>query len=255
MTGAAGKETPMVRFDQVSKAYGDSVALRDCSLDIQPSEFLAIVGSSGSGKTTLLKMVNGLIVPDSGTVWVHGQDVAVADLVCLRRQIGYVIQGGGLFPHMTVAKNINYVPSLLDRRESGNRARVSELLALVGLDADMAGRYPGELSGGQQQRVGIARALAASPQIVLMDEPFGAVDEITRKTLQSEIARLHRELSLTILFVTHDIREALGLGTRVLVMRDGCAVQVGTPREIADNPADSFVRELLAVTPPPAQSV
>lgn len=240
------QESPIVRFERVGKAYEGQPALRDFSLDVAGGEFLTIVGSSGSGKTTALKMVNGLLTPDSGRVLVRGEGVAGLDLVRLRRRIGYVIQGSGLFPHLTVAENINYVPSLIRFGERRNRGRVARLLELVGLDVALADRYPGEMSGGQQQRVGIARALAAEPDIVLMDEPFGAVDEINRKALQGEMARLHPELGLTILFVTHDIREALALGDRVLVMRSGELVQAGTPAEIVKNPADAFVEELLA---------
>lgn len=238
----------MIRFEHVTKVYDGWEAIRDFSLEVRRGEFLTIVGSSGGGKTTLLKMVNGLIRPDGGRILIQGENIAGMDLVRLRRNIGYAIQGVGLFPHMTVWRNITYVPSLQSKTDKERTRRaVRRLMDLVGLDGDLALRYPGELSGGQQQRVGIARALAASPDILLMDEPFGAVDEITRKMLRDEITRLYRELGVTILFVTHDIREALKLGTRVLVMNGGKAAQIGTPAQIRNTPADDFVRELVTL--------
>lgn len=241
-------KTPIIRFEHVHKDYGERSALADFSLDIDTGEFLTVVGGSGGGKTTMLKMINGLIRPDTGKIFIRGEDIAGMDLVRLRRNIGYVIQGTGLFPHMTIWQNIAYVPSLLNRRQKGRtKAAVERLMDIMELTPDMANRYPSELSGGQQQRVGIARALAASPDIVLMDEPFGAVDEITRKTLQTEILRLHKKLGLTIVFVTHDIREALHLGSRVLVMNDGRLAQVGTSDEILASPADNFVAELVTL--------
>ena len=216
-------------------------ALRDFSIEIAEGEFLTVIGTSGCGKTTFLRMINGLLIPDSGRVLVQGEDVSSQDLIALRRRIGYVIQGVGLFPHMTVRKNIDYVPSLDKTR--GRDAR--ELCAIVGLDEKLLDRFPGELSGGQQQRVGIARALAAKPEILLMDEPFGAVDEITRRKLQKELRRIHDELQVTIVFVTHDIREALLLGDRVAVMDAGQLIQLDTPDMIRNHPATEFVRELV----------
>lgn len=240
-----GRNT-IIRYEHVTKNYDARPVLKEFCLDIERGEFLTIIGSSGSGKTTMLKMVNGLIRPDSGAVFVNGDDVAQLDLVQLRRNIGYAIQGAGLFPHMNIWKNIAYVPSLLNKSDKARTCRaVRKLMDVVGLDDDMAARYPSELSGGQQQRVGIARALAASPGILLMDEPFGAVDEITRRMLQDEIRRIHRELEVTILFVTHDIREALILGARVLVMREGEIAQCAAPDTIRNAPADDFVRELV----------
>lgn len=239
-------EDVAIRFEQVSKLYEGRAVLRDFSLDVPRGSFLTVIGSSGSGKTTMLKMVNGLNKPDAGRVLVNGQDVAEVDRIALRRNIGYAIQGTGLFPHMTVWKNIAYVPELLNGADKARTAAaVRRLMDVVGLDAGLASRYPAELSGGQQQRVGIARALAAAPDILLMDEPFGAVDEITRKMLQDEILRIHRELGVTVLFVTHDIREAMKLGDRVLVMRDGTIAQHGSPDDIRNSPADAFVRELV----------
>lgn len=238
-------DNTVIRFNHVWKDYGEKQVLEDFSLDVYRGEFLTVIGSSGCGKTTALKLINGLLMPTEGTVYVDGVDVSTTDLIALRRNIGYVIQGVGLFPNMNVRKNIGYVPSLLNKQDKArtNRA-VQRLMDVVGLDDGLAGRYPSELSGGQQQRVGIARALAASPHILLMDEPFGAVDEITRKMLQSEILRIHRELEVTIVFVTHDIREAMLLGTRVLVMDAGHIEQLGLPGEIQNDPATPFVAEL-----------
>ncbi|MDL2319092.1 ABC transporter ATP-binding protein [Eubacteriales bacterium OttesenSCG-928-A19] len=237
---------PVIRFEHVRKSYGEQNVLPDFSLDVEHGAFLTVIGSSGCGKTTMLKMINGLILPDSGSIYVEGRDIAGEDLIALRRRIGYVIQSIGLFPHMTIAENIAYVPNLQrGANKKGTRERALELLQLVGLDADMAGRYPAELSGGQQQRVGIARALAASPDILLMDEPFGAVDEITRKQLQQEIKDIHQQQGVTIVFITHDIKEALLLGTKVLVMHAGQIMQYDTPEAIQAHPANEFVRELV----------
>lgn len=245
----ANRGNPIIRFEDVSKAYGDNEVLSDFSLDIMKGEFLTVIGSSGSGKTTMLKMINGLLSPTSGTIYVEGKDISKENQTILRRNIGYVIQGIGLFPHMTIRKNIAYVPELINGNDKARtRAAVERLVDVVGLDHSMLDRYPAELSGGQQQRVGIARALAANPDILLMDEPFGAVDEITRKMLQQEIARIHEQLQVTIVFITHDIKEALKLGTRVLVMDSGQVEQVGTPDEITHLPASGFVRELVGVT-------
>lgn len=235
-----------IRFDHVSKTYGSHTVVKDFSLDIEKGEFLTVIGSSGSGKTTVLKMINGLLEPSSGTIYVEGKDISKENQTLLRRNIGYVIQGIGLFPHMSVRKNIAYVPELLNHRDKEKTARaVERLIKVVGLEEEMLSRYPSELSGGQRQRVGIARSLAANPDILLMDEPFGAVDEITRKLLQNEIARIHAELGVTIVFITHDIKEALKLGTRVLVMNNGEIEQVGKPSDITGNPVTPFVKELV----------
>lgn len=239
---------PIIRFEGVSKSYGEQPVLKNFSLDVLPGEFLTIIGRSGCGKTTALKLVNGLITPDAGRVLVQGEDVAKTDPVALRRRIGYAIQSVGLFPHMTVEKNIAYVPAISHLegwKGPARRERVSALLRQVGLDPALADRYPRALSGGQRQRVGIARALAAGPEILLMDEPFGAVDEITRGQLQEEILRIHRESGITILFVTHDIAEALKLGTRTLVMDGGTVQQCDRPEELLRHPATDFVRELV----------
>ena len=233
----------VVEYRQVRMAYGEKVIIDNFNLSIEKGEFVTIIGSSGCGKTTILKMVNGLVQPVGGEVLVEGRNTREVDLTMLRRNIGYAIQGSVLFPHMTVEKNIAYVPNLLNRKDKKRTAQaVAKWMGIVGLDDSLRSRYPSELSGGQQQRVGIARALAASPDILLMDEPFGAVDEITRGSLQDEIARIHRETGITILFVTHDIGEALKLGTKVLVMDQGSVQQFAPPREILHDPATDYVK-------------
>ena len=235
-----------IRFEHVSKRYGAHTVLDDFNLTVQRGEFLTMIGRSGCGKTTALRLINGLLSPDEGAVYVFGKDVAQSDLIALRRSIGYAIQGVGLFPHMTVEKNIAYVPSLSRAWPKAKvRERTAHLLEIVGLDSTLAERYPHELSGGQRQRVGIARALAGEARILLMDEPFGAVDEITRRSLQKELARLHKELGITVVFVTHDIKEALLLGSRVLVMEQSRIVQLDTPENICAHPANEFVRDLI----------
>ena len=234
---------PVIQFQQAGKQYGGSWALHSLTLNINQGEFLSVVGSSGGGKTTLLKLINGLLLPTSGRVLVIGQDTAKVNLIQLRRQIGYVIQGAALFPHMTVADNISYVPGLSGEKLS--QARLEELMKLVDLQAELLHRYPISLSGGQQQRVGIARALASKPQIMLMDEPFGAVDEITRTILQDSIQNLHEQLNTTIVFVTHNIREALRLSDRVLIINHGQIEQLDTPANIQAHPATEYVKRLL----------
>jgi len=234
---------PMIRFREAGKQYNGSYVLQPLTLDIMPGEFMSLVGSSGGGKTTMLKLMNGLLLPDTGAVTVMGQDTRIVDLIALRRQIGYVIQGAALFPHLSVADNIGYVPGLSKQKLSSER--LEELMHLVDLPADLLQRFPCSLSGGQQQRVGIARALASNPSIMLMDEPFGAVDEITRTVLQDSIQTLHARLSTTIVFVTHNIREALRLSDRVLIINQGCVEQIGTPEEIVQKPASEYVERLL----------
>ena len=236
----------IISFQNVTKGYGEHTILHNLNLNIRKGEFLTVIGSSGSGKTTMLKLINGLLTPESGSILIEGKDISKENQTLLRRNIGYVIQGIGLFPHMTVRKNIAYVPGLLNHRDKERtRKAVERLIRVVGLEQEMLDRYPSELSGGQRQRVGIARALAANPDILLMDEPFGAVDEITRKMLQAEISRTHQELGVTIVFITHDIREALTLGSRVLVMKDGHIEQDGTPDEICQHPKTEFVKQLI----------
>ena len=249
--GAAG--VPAIEYRHVTKAFeGESndtskLALDDVSLSIGRGEFVCVIGSSGGGKTTLLKMANGLVMPTSGDVLVDGKNVRDTDLVELRRNIGYAIQGSVLFPHMTVEQNISYVPNLWNGRDhERTRGAVRKWMGIVGLDDDLLERFPAELSGGQQQRVGIARALAASPDILLMDEPFGAVDEITRGQLQCEMRRIYEKTSITVMFVTHDIREALRLGTRVAVVDGGHVLQYAEPAELLAHPTDGFVQRLVA---------
>lgn len=237
----------MIRLEHVTKSFGEQKVLEDLSIAVKEGEILTVIGRSGCGKTTMLRMINGLQVPDSGKVYVEGEDISGLDLIALRRKIGYVIQNKGLFPHMTVEQNITYVPVISGKKDKKqNRQTALELLRLVGLESSMAGRYPAELSGGQQQRVGIARALAGKAKILLMDEPFGALDEITKRTMQNELLNLQKKLKMTVVFITHDIREAMKLGDRVLVMEKGKIAQLGAPEEIMEHPADDFVRELTA---------
>lgn len=236
----------MIRLEHVTKSFGRYKALDDVSIVVEEGEFLTVIGRSGCGKTTMLRMINGLQRPDSGKVYAAGEDVGEADLIRLRRKIGYVIQNKGLFPHMTVEKNIIYVPVISGQKDKRqNRKLAEELIGLVGLEREMLDRYPEELSGGQQQRVGIARALASRPKLLLMDEPFGALDEITKRAMQNELLALQKKLGMTVVFITHDIREAMKLGDRVLVMEQGKIAQCDTPENVKKNPADEFVKELI----------
>ncbi len=237
----------MIEFQHIRKSYGPQVVLNDFQLSIEKGAFVTMIGSSGCGKTTALKLINGLLIPDEGTIRIEGTDIQTMDQNVLRRNIGYAIQGSVLFPHMSVEQNIAYVPSLLNRRDrQRTRDAVDQWMKIVHLPQELKDRYPWELSGGQQQRVGIARALAASPDILLMDEPFGAVDSITRTQLQKEIKAIHEDSGITIVFVTHDINEALYLGTRVLVMDQGAIQQYDTPDQIRSRPATDFVRQLIS---------
>jgi osmoprotectant transport system ATP-binding protein len=239
---------PLIVFAHVGKSFdgGRVRAVDDVSLNVAAGEFLAIVGGSGSGKTTLLRLANRLIDADSGTVTVEGQDVRAADPVALRRRIGYVFQSGGLFPHLSVAGNIGITPKLSGTHAPKISARVDELLDLVRLDRiEYRERFPHELSGGQRQRVGVARALAAAPKIVLMDEPFGALDPLTRDALGDDFSALHTKLGLTTVMITHDMGEAILLADRIAVMRAGRLVAQGTPLELSRN-ADPYVAELLS---------
>jgi osmoprotectant transport system ATP-binding protein len=238
-----------VAFEQVSKRYpGGSAALADLTLRVPAGEICALVGPSGGGKTTALKTVNRLIEPTSGRVLIDGTDVTRVEAVALRRRTGYVIQNVGLFPHRTVAENVATVPELLGWARDRIRARVTELLELVGLaPAEYAARYPAQLSGGERQRVGVARALAAEPPVMLMDEPFAAVDPVVRERLQDEFLRIHERLGTTVLFVTHDIDEAIKMGDRVAVLQAGRLVQYAPPAEILARPANDFVREFVGV--------
>jgi osmoprotectant transport system ATP-binding protein len=239
---------PAIEFENVRKAFaGGRPVLDGFSLTVGPTETVALLGPSGSGKTTALKLANRLASPDSGVVRVFGRDVASEDPVALRRRIGYVIQEAGLFPHWTVEQNVATVPRLLGWDEDRRRSRAASALAMVSLPpAEFAGRRPRELSGGQRQRVGVARALAADPVLVLMDEPFGALDPIARRALQAEFLAWKKSLAKPVLFVTHDLAEAFRLADRVAVLHDGRLVQVGTPRELRESPADAFVREFVS---------
>lgn len=235
-----------IEFRQIKKVYGEKTVIEDFDLTVERGEFVTVIGSSGCGKTTVLKMVNGLVEPDGGKIFVEGQDISEMDMISLRRNIGYAIQGSVLFPHMTVEENISYVPDLLNKKDKQRTKKaVEKWMGIVGLDEDMKERYPAELSGGQQQRVGIARALAASPDILLMDEPFGAVDEITRSQLQTELRQIYEKTDITVMFVTHDISEALKLGTKVLVMDQGKIEQYAEPGELLRAPATDFVGRLV----------
>jgi osmoprotectant transport system ATP-binding protein len=239
----------MIRFEQVSKSFdgGRSFAVREVSLEVRKAETLVLLGSSGCGKTTLLRLTNRLLDPTSGRIVLDGEDVATQDPIAVRRRIGYVFQGIGLFPHMTVEENIAIVPRLLGWPAARQLDRAQDLLDVVGLEADRyRGRFPDELSGGQQQRVGVARALAGDPDYLLMDEPFGALDALTRDVLQQELISIRKRIEKTIVFVTHDIFEALALGDRIAVLHAGRLEQVGTRQEIVQQPATEFVRELFA---------
>ncbi|MCR2812218.1 ABC transporter ATP-binding protein [Microbacterium sp. zg.Y1084] len=237
----------MIEFRGVSKSFGDGTrAVEDFSLQIPPHGTTVFVGSSGCGKTTLLRMINRMVEPSSGTITIDGHDITSRPAVQLRRSIGYVMQNSGLLPHLTVAANIATVPRLNGVPRDAARERALELMGTVGLDTVMADRYPGQLSGGQQQRVGVARALAAEPNILLMDEPFGAVDPIVRAELQDELLRLQRDIGKTIVFVTHDIEEAFYLGDQVIILERGARIaQRGTPDEIRRSPASPFVEAFV----------
>lgn len=240
----------MIHFDHVSKTYpGGTTAVEDFSLTVEQGSTTVFLGTSGCGKTTLMRMVNAMVAPTSGRVFVRGRDVAGEDPVRLRRSIGYVLQEGGLFPHRTVADNVATIPRLEGATKQASRERALELLDLVGLDRDMADRYPVQLSGGQRQRVGVARSLANRADILLMDEPFGALDPIVRAELQRELKEIQRALGTTILFVTHDVDEAFTLGDQVAVLSTGGHIeQVGTPAELLSSPASPFVAEFVGAS-------
>lgn len=238
----------MIEVMDVTKSYDNQVnAVDGVNLLVEKGEFVTLIGPSGCGKTTLLKMINRLIDYDKGDILVEGKSVRDWDKIELRRSIGYVIQQVGLFPHMTIEDNISYVLSLQKVNRLTCRQTAESLIELIGLDKDVLRRYPAELSGGQKQRIGVARALAANPDIVLMDEPFGAVDEIARTSLQDELLKLQKKLKKTILFVTHDIQEALKLGDKVVLMREGQIEQAGSKESLLFEPVSPFVKEFIGL--------
>ncbi|MGV8083366.1 MAG: ABC transporter ATP-binding protein [Coriobacteriia bacterium] len=236
----------MISLEHVTKRYGDRIAVNDLTLEVPDGEVCVLIGPSGCGKTTTLRMINRLIEPTSGRILVDGVDTSTLPAEELRRHIGYAIQSVGLFPHMTVAENIATVPRLLGWKPARIRPRVMEMLELAGLDANAyAEKYPRELSGGEAQRVGVARALAGDPPVLLMDEPFGAVDPLNRDRLQAEFARIQRELRKTVVFVTHDADEAIRLADRIALMREGRLQQHDTPEALLDHPANRFVHDFM----------
>ena len=236
----------MIRLEQVTKRYGDATAVDGLSLEVPRGEVCVLIGPSGCGKTTTLRMINRLVEPTSGRIFVNGADASSVPVEELRRGLGYAIQSVGLFPHLTVADNILTVPRLLGWDRDRMAARAKEMLGLVGLEpGTYAGKYPRHLSGGEAQRVGVARALAADPPVLLMDEPFGAVDPLNRERLQGEFSRIQRDLRKTVVFVTHDVDEALRLADRIAIMRDGRLEQYATPEEVLDRPANRFVHEFM----------
>lgn len=240
----------MLQLKNLTKTFGEGedshLAVNNVNLDVQQGEFVVLIGPSGCGKTTTLKMINGLEVPTSGDILIHGVSTKDMNVVELRRNIGYVIQNVGLFPHMTIAENVGIVPKLKKMDKPTRQRRTTELLKMVNLDPEVyADRYPGELSGGQQQRIGVLRALAAEPDLILMDEPFGALDPITRDQLQEEMKNLQQRLKKTIVFVTHDMNEALKLADKIVLMRNGKIVQAASPKEMLTNPTNDYVREFI----------
>lgn len=235
----------MVRFENVSMAYGENEVLKNLNLHIQEGQLVVLIGPSGCGKTTTLQLINRLLKAAEGKVYVDGKDVSQTDPVALRRSIGYVIQEIGLFPHMTIQQNIEIVPKLLGWDAERCAQRSKELIKLVHMDERYLSCYPSELSGGQQQRIGLLRALAAEPPIILMDEPFGALDPITREALQEEIMLLHKELKKTIVFVTHDMEEAIKIADLIVLMKDGEVVQAASPAEMLRNPANEYVEKFI----------
>ncbi|KRL36715.1 betaine/proline/choline family ABC transporter ATP-binding protein [Liquorilactobacillus uvarum] len=240
------KENPIVVFKDVEKVYrGGNVAIEHINLTINKGDFVCFIGRSGSGKTTAMRMINRMLEPSGGTILYNGNDIHKTDAVKLRRRIGYVIQNIGLMPHMTIYENITLVPKLLKWPDEKRRKKAQELIKLVELPQDFLDRYPSELSGGQQQRVGVIRALAADQDLILMDEPFGALDPITRESLQELVKHLQEKLGKTVVFVTHDMDEALNLATQIVVMDSGHIIQNATPSEILQHPANDFVEDLI----------
>ncbi|WP_312095949.1 betaine/proline/choline family ABC transporter ATP-binding protein [Niallia sp.] len=237
----------MIQFNEVTKTFQDGFkALKNISFQVNEGELLVLIGPSGSGKTTTMRMINRLIEPSSGTITIEEKDISTEDPVKLRRTIGYVIQQIGLLPHMTIKENVSLVPRLQKWKKEQYVDKINELMKMVGLDPEIFGdRYPSELSGGQQQRIGVIRALAAEPKIILMDEPFSALDPISREQLQDELVRLQQDIKKTIVFVTHDMDEALKIADRICIMKDGEIVQIDSPENILRRPANEFVRSFI----------
>lgn len=238
----------MIQFDHVTKKFGNTTALTEFSLTVPTSKITVLMGLSGSGKTTLIRMVNKMVTPTSGSVSIDGRDIAGLNAVKLRRTIGYVMQEVGLLPHKTIIDNVTLIARIAGQAQETARLNATQMLTMVGIGEELFSRYPQQLSGGQQQRVGVARALATKPNILLMDEPFGAVDPIVREELQDELCRIQRELELTIIFVTHDRHEALKIADQLVVLSNGGHIeQAGAPAELVAKPASEFVRKLLGI--------
>ena len=235
----------MIRFEDVSMSYGEHEVIKNLNLHIKEGQLAVLIGPSGCGKTTTLQLINRLLLPTSGKIYIGGKDISTVEAVQLRRNVGYVIQEIGLFPHMTIKQNIEIVPKLLKWSEKQREERSAELLKLVGMDESYLSRYPAKLSGGQQQRIGLLRALAAEPPIILMDEPFGALDPITRETLQDEILSLQKKLHKTIVFVTHDMDEAIKIADIIVLMKDGVVLQVASPKDLLSAPANEYVEQFI----------
>jgi osmoprotectant transport system ATP-binding protein len=236
----------MIRFEHIRKQYKDNVVLNDISFEVHQGELVVLIGESGCGKTTTLKMINRLINPSAGSIFLQGKDIAKMNVIELRRNIGYVIQQTGLFPHMTIRENIEIIPKVSKRKPEEIAARTTQLMDMIGMNSEQfLDRYPTELSGGQQQRIGVARAFALDPDVILMDEPFSALDPITRATLQEELIELQTKLKKTIVFVTHDMGEAIKIADRICIMNDGKIIQYDTPEEVLKHPINDFVASFV----------
>ena len=236
----------MIRFEHIRKQYKENVVLNDISFEVQQGELVVLIGESGCGKTATLKMINRLMTPTAGTIFLQGKDIAQMNVIELRRNIGYVIQQTGLFPHMTIKENIEIIPKVSKRKPEEIAARTTQLMEMIGMNPDQfLNRYPTELSGGQQQRIGVARAFALDPDVILMDEPFSALDPITRATLQEELVELQTKLKKTIVFVTHDMGEAIKIADRICIMNDGKIIQYDTPEEVLKHPINDFVASFV----------
>jgi len=236
----------LIKFENISKKFKNTTVLSDISFEIEKGKLVAIIGESGCGKTTTLKMINGLITPTSGKIYINNEDISIKNVIDLRRNMGYVIQQTGLFPHMTIRENIELIPKVENKNPEDIKQQTYDLMDMVGLDCDkFLNRYPVELSGGQQQRVGVARAFATNPDIILMDEPFSALDPITRSSLQDELVNLQSKLKKTIIFVTHDMDEAIKISDKMCIMDKGKIIQYDTPENILKNPVNDFVSQFV----------